>query len=57
MDNPLLKEKSDKHVLECFIIPNVTTNNELCYAIITNNWITLNTYGIFVVHDNLDLNI
>ena len=46
VENPLLKQNIDTQVLKYVILPNVTTNNELHYVKITNDWMTLNKYGI-----------
>ena len=54
---PLLKERTNKHVLKCLLLPNVTTNNKSHHAAITNNWMALNEHGIYEVHDNLELSI
>ena len=56
VETTLLKKNTDKHVLKCALFSNVTTNNELCCAVITNNWMTLNQCGIFEVRNNLEIN-
>ena len=42
LENQLLKENSDKHVLKYVILPNLTPKNELCHTAITNFWMKLN---------------
>ena len=53
VENPLLKEKTDNHVLNCALLPNVTTSNELCHAAIND----IKPAWHFEVQKNLELNI
>ena len=55
VENPMLQIEYSNLAVKCVLLPNVI-DEKICYAAVTNNWMTLNIDGNFNACNNLDYN-